>query len=156
MKAILASGLISLSLFTGALAFEVPWYDHMSLGDAQCKNYTLDGHIFHASCKDTEFQDSDYVDMSIDLNGCFANYDGNLNYVINGGYSSSCNPCHLNGTKLECECGIGGPKGGTKHNEVELNSWRTIMVTWPATGNPAMVCEDTTGIEKREARPFFA
>ncbi|KAI8945630.1 hypothetical protein F4801DRAFT_115747 [Xylaria longipes] len=158
MKASFASTLASLPLLAIVSAFEVPWYEKLSLGDANCQNFHLKKTVLHATCKNPARNPDEAkpVDLSLDLNTCFANYLGTLNYVSDGGYGSSCSWCHLVGTKLVCMCSVGGD-GGTKYNEYELNNWRTIRLTG---GDFTMHCGSTEGLEKRvdnkEARPFVA
>ncbi|KAI0457017.1 hypothetical protein F5B21DRAFT_465249 [Xylaria acuta] len=158
MKASFASTLASLPLLVMVSAFELPWYEKMSLGAANCQNIHLtDGHVLHATCTNPA-ADPSYtkpVDLSLDLNDCFANYMGTLNYVSNGGFGSSCSS-HLVGTKLVSKCSVGKDRG-TKHNEYELNDWHTIRLTGQ---DFTMHCGGTEGLEKRvnnkEARPFVA
>ncbi|KAI1145040.1 hypothetical protein F4825DRAFT_444892 [Nemania diffusa] len=131
----------------------------MSLGFCGCQNLQLtDGHVLHGTCTNSGI-DPSYrvpVDLSLDLNNCFANYLGNLNHVSNGGFSSTCSSCHMNGTKLACDCSIGKDLG-RKHSEYELDDWRTIRMT---SSDFNMDCGSTEGLEKRvdnkKARPFLA
>ncbi|KAI0912841.1 hypothetical protein F4824DRAFT_499570 [Ustulina deusta] len=159
MKANLASTLAYLPLLAIVSAFAIPYYEKMSLSSAHCQNIRLtDGHVLHATCTNPA-QDpaiTEPVDLSLDLDSCFANYLGTLNYVSDGGFSSSCSACHLVDTKLVCECSVGQGLG-TKHNEYELNYWRTIRLTLEDFN---LQCGSTEGVEKRadnkEARPFVA
>ncbi|KAI1463119.1 uncharacterized protein F4812DRAFT_463974 [Daldinia caldariorum] len=93
------------------------------------------------------------ADYSLDLNTCFANYVGSLNHVANGGFADSCTGCHMDGTKLICECLVGADRG-IKRNEVELDDWNLIQVNEESLG-----CGSTVGFERsvgKSARFFTA
>ncbi|KAI6090332.1 hypothetical protein F4821DRAFT_229090 [Hypoxylon rubiginosum] len=122
-----------------------------SLGNSDFENFFLtDTYTLHA----TDNHNNDYT---LDLNICFANYLGTLDHVTNlkGGFGGSCPSCAMNGTILSCECSMGEGLG-TKHNEFQLDDWKTIQV---APGG-ILSCSDMPGVEKRldnkSARLFVA
>ncbi|KAI0535177.1 hypothetical protein GGR58DRAFT_519640 [Xylaria digitata] len=159
MKASFASTLASLPFLATVLAFEIPWFEKLSITEAKCENIHLaDGHVLHVSCKNPVWDPATTKpeELTLDLNGCFANYMGTLNLVRDGGFASSCESCHLDGTKLVCECSVGEGLG-TKYTEYELDFWRTVRVEGPEL---QINCGGTEGLEKRvnnkNARPFIA
>ncbi|KAI1755370.1 hypothetical protein F4782DRAFT_551621 [Xylaria castorea] len=156
MKTSFASTLASLPLLAIVSAFELPSYDKLSLGAAYCKNIHLtDGHVLQATCTNVAAEGMKAHDLSLDLNGCFANYMGTLNHVADGGFGASCKSCKMVGTKLVCDCLVGDST--TKHTKYELDDWRTIRM---GGEDFTMSCGSTDGLEKRvenkEARPFVA
>ncbi|KAI0198230.1 hypothetical protein F4808DRAFT_436929 [Astrocystis sublimbata] len=147
MKLAFVSALASLALVFG---FEVPYWEKWLIM-AGCRDLTLLGSTLSATCThpwhDAEPNEFPQVDTnySIDLNQCFANYNGQLNHVPNGGYFASCS-CKLTGTKIVCQC-------WDKHHKLadtdyELDDWRTIQMS---AYDYNMACGGTGAIEKREA-----
>ncbi|OSX63421.1 hypothetical protein POSPLADRAFT_1138977 [Postia placenta MAD-698-R-SB12] len=69
-----------------------------------CEDESLDGQNLVASCTaDNGSQQS----STLNLNGCVANYDGDLNCAVNGGFAASCNvgSCGLAGGEyMQCYC----------------------------------------------------
>ncbi|KAI0149649.1 hypothetical protein F4776DRAFT_172816 [Hypoxylon sp. NC0597] len=155
MKTNFTSTLAFLPLLAFVSAFEVSDVYKKTLGNSACTNIHLtDGHVLHANCEDPGY--GKRMDVDLDLNQCFANYLGTLNFAPhgNGGFGGSCSPCQMVGTKLTCQCLIGGNRG-TKYSEVELNDWNVIQVE-----QDSISCASNEGIEKRavgkQARSFIA
>ncbi|KAI2604136.1 uncharacterized protein GGS25DRAFT_449447 [Hypoxylon fragiforme] len=154
MKLNIASTLAFLPLITVISATEVAGFLKNTLGNSDCTNIRLDdGHVLRTTCTDPEYKNR--TDVSLDLNGCFANYLGTLNHAYNGNFAGSCSGCHMDKTKLVCECSK-DESGCTKHTEYELSEWHTVQV------NPGgiLACDFNSGLEKRakdkEARAFVA
>ncbi|KAI1393008.1 uncharacterized protein F4822DRAFT_392833 [Hypoxylon trugodes] len=142
MKTNFASVLAFVPLLTIVTASEISDIYKKTLGNSDCTNIGLtDGHVLHATCTDPGVGKS--ADFDLELNDCFANYLGTLNHVTNGGFAGSCHSCHMDGTKLTCDCSTG--HGSSKHNVVELNDWDVIQIT-----EGSMYCGGTDGIEKRK------
>ncbi|KAI2467569.1 hypothetical protein F4781DRAFT_303411 [Annulohypoxylon bovei var. microspora] len=155
MKTNFASTLAFMPLLSIVSAMEVSDVYKKTLGNSDCANIHLTGnHVLHANCERPGY--GTHTDYELDLNKCFANYLGTLNYIPNGngGFGGSCSPCKMSGTKLVCECSV-GRRHGTRHNEVELNDWNVIQIQ-----DAELTCASTEGIEKRavgkEARLFAA
>ncbi|KAI1459877.1 hypothetical protein F4805DRAFT_34505 [Annulohypoxylon moriforme] len=144
MKGNFVSTLAFMPLLAIVSAFEVSDVYKTDIGNCDCTDIHLIGnHLLHANCERPGY--GLRMDYNLDLNKCFANYLGTLNYLPNGngGFGGSCSPCQMNGTKLVCECSIG--KGqGTRHNEVELNNWNVIQIQ-----DDQLACGSTEGLEKR-------
>ncbi|KAI0401139.1 hypothetical protein F4802DRAFT_601413 [Xylaria palmicola] len=165
MKATTASQLASLALYSLVSAFEVPLWEKMSLSDAHCEDINLtDSYILHARCVSVSSPSWDLnsppKDISLDLNKCFANYMGTLNFVPDGGFGTSCPECTIDDKKnLVCKCGIGAGMG-YKETTQGLNDWRIIRVAGLGNSEIEMSCHQDIGIQKRaddkEARPFVA
>ncbi|KAI1196132.1 hypothetical protein F5X97DRAFT_325807 [Nemania serpens] len=167
MKATIAlSTLASLALVS---AFEVPFWEKMSLSSASCRNVHLtDKYVLNADCANpSDPPPMEWRGISLDLNKCFANYLGTLNYVQDGGFGASCSDCRLEGDNhdLVCQCDKGDGTGN-KNTTYALSDWKTIRIEGCAgcqycekcVLNPS--CHYSDGIEKREedktARSFFA
>ncbi|KAI1806500.1 hypothetical protein F4811DRAFT_132393 [Daldinia bambusicola] len=145
MKTSIFSAVATLPLLTTVSAFEVADIYKTTLGSSDCTAIHLtEGRILRANCVKPGY--GSRTDYSLDLNTCFANYVGSLNHVVNGGFADSCTACHMDGTKLICECLVGADRG-IKHNEVELNDWNLIQVNEESLG-----CGSTAGIERRAGK----
>ncbi|KAI1159472.1 hypothetical protein F5B18DRAFT_655590 [Nemania serpens] len=146
MKATIAlSTLASLALVS---AYEVAPVEKMSLRDALCKNQPI----------------------NLDLNQCFANYLGTLNYVQDGGFGSSCDECYVDDSddtkyNLVCQCDTGADS--TMNTTYALGDWKTIRIqgclgcqACSKECNLAIGCHNSDYIEKRAedkiALPFLA
>ncbi|KAI1184574.1 hypothetical protein F5B17DRAFT_433421 [Nemania serpens] len=172
MKATIAfSTLASLPLAALVSAFEVPGWEKMSLRDALCKNVHLtDKYVLNADC--TNPYDPPPLQtrsISLDLNKCFANYLGTLNYVQDGGFGASCDECHLEGGdayNLVCQCDMGDGTNKNMNTTYKLGDWKTVRIEGcagcqycgPCNLNPS--CHSSDYIEKRsedkKARNFLA
>ncbi|KAI0837043.1 hypothetical protein F5Y06DRAFT_90700 [Hypoxylon sp. FL0890] len=155
MKTNFKTTLAFVPLLAFVSASEVSDVYKKTLGNSDCTNIHLTGgHVLHANCENPGY--GERMDFDLDLNGCFANYLGTLNHVPNGngGFGGSCSSCQMIGTKLSCQCLIGGGHG-TMHSEVELNDWDVIQVQ-----QGLLTCGSSEGVEKRaigrEARSFTA
>ncbi|KAI0106863.1 hypothetical protein F4814DRAFT_72194 [Daldinia grandis] len=142
MKTSFASVLAILPILTTVSAFEVADIYKNTLGNSDCTDIHLtEGHVLHANCIRLGYNSR--ADFQLDLNSCLANYLGSLNQRSNGGFGGSCNPCHMDGTKLICECSVGAGLG-TRHNEVELDDWSFIQVH-----DDSLTCSSPVGLEMR-------
>ncbi|OTA57453.1 hypothetical protein K449DRAFT_424833 [Hypoxylon sp. EC38] len=155
MKTTFTSTLAFLPLLALVSAFEVSDVYKKTLGNSNCTDIHLtDGHVLHANCDNPGH--GTFMDVDLDLNQCFANYLGTLNFTPNGhgGFGGSCSSCQIVDTKLTCQCSMGENRG-TKYTEVELNDWNVIQVQ-----EDSLSCDSHEGIEKRaigkEARFFIA
>ncbi|KAI1346812.1 hypothetical protein F5Y01DRAFT_296967 [Xylaria sp. FL0043] len=134
MRVTLAPILASVPCLAIVSAREIPDFEKMSLSSAKCEDvHLIDNHVLHATCTN-QFTDPAHTspkELSVDLDDCFANYDGNLNFLYwgPGGFSGSCISCFIaDDTKLVCQCYTGeGHK--TKYNEFNLDTWRVIRLT---------------------------
>lgn len=143
MKTSFASTLAILPILTTISAFEVADIYKTTLGKSDCTDIHLtEGHVLHANCVKPGY--GSRADFQLDLNSCLANYLGSLSHVSNGGFSGSCKPCRIDGTKLICECSIDECLG-TKHNEVELDDWDFIQVH-----EESLTCATLIGLEMRD------
>ncbi|KAI1474520.1 hypothetical protein K445DRAFT_20922 [Daldinia sp. EC12] len=152
MKTSVVSTLAILPILATVSAFEIADIYKKTLGNSDCTAIHLtEGRILRANCVKPGY--GSRADYNLDLNTCFANYLGSLNHVTNGGFSGSCAGCHMDGTKLICECLI-SPESGIKHNEVELDNWDLIQVN-----DDILTCgSDSVGLEMRgtgKAARFF-
>ncbi|KAF9810172.1 hypothetical protein IEO21_07103 [Rhodonia placenta] len=71
---------------------------------ATCEDESLDGQNLVASCT---ADDGSQQSSTLNLNGCVASYDGDLNCPVNGGFAASCNvaSCVLTGGEyMQCYC----------------------------------------------------
>ncbi|KAI0845701.1 hypothetical protein F5Y00DRAFT_164149 [Daldinia vernicosa] len=143
MKTSFASTTLAiLPILATVSAFEVADIYKTTLGRSKCTDIHLtEGHVLHANCDKPGY--GSRADYQLDLNSCLANYLGSLNHRANGGFGGSCDPCHMDGTKLICECSIGAGLG-TMHNEVELNDWDFIQVH-----DEILTCATPVGLEMR-------
>ncbi|KAI0415729.1 hypothetical protein F5X98DRAFT_345852 [Xylaria grammica] len=67
--------------------------------------------------------------VSLDLNGCLANYKGTLNGVLDGGFGASCPNCDLDATyKLTCDCETGS-NNETMKTSFDLSYWRAVRLS---------------------------
>ncbi|OTB02674.1 hypothetical protein M426DRAFT_24461 [Hypoxylon sp. CI-4A] len=146
MKTAIASSLAFLPLLAITSAFEVSDTYKKSLGNSDCTSILLeDAHVLRATCTDPGPRTK--VDLTLDLNTCFANYLGTLNHVPHGsgGFAESCKFCHLDRTSLVCECSAGAGHG-LRHSAVELADWNVIQFT-----EGKLYCDSTEGLTKRAA-----
>ncbi|XDG08210.1 hypothetical protein ABKA04_007825 [Annulohypoxylon sp. FPYF3050] len=155
MKANFASTLAFMPFLAIVSAMEVSDVYKTDIGNCNCNNIHLTGnHVLNANCVRPGY--GSRLNYSLDLNRCFANYLGTLNYIPegNGDFGASCGPCKMNGTKLDCECEVGKGRG-TRHNEVELNDYSVLQIR-----DDILTCDSTADIQKRavnkEARFFLA
>ncbi|KAI1768014.1 hypothetical protein GGR53DRAFT_479515 [Hypoxylon sp. FL1150] len=111
-----------------------------TFGTKQCTNAYLTGgpesndtYTLHVDCP------SGRLNYTLTLDSCFANYDGNLTHVANGGFSSSCFNCSIPGTgsHLVCGCSPMNDPDSLKQNKYLLDDPYTLQF------NPAdeMVCD---------------
>ncbi|KAK6949637.1 hypothetical protein Daesc_009720 [Daldinia eschscholtzii] len=136
MKTSVVSTLAILPILTTVSAFEIADIYKKTLGNSDCTAIHLtEGRILRANCVKPGYGSR------------------SLNHVTNGGFSGSCAGCHMDGTKLICECLI-SPESGIKHNEVELDNWDLIQVN-----DDILTCgSDSVGLEMRgtgKAARFF-
>ncbi|CAJ2506935.1 Uu.00g081210.m01.CDS01 [Anthostomella pinea] len=125
--------------------YQIPDWAKMALSKS-CKDISLtDKYTLHATCT---YPSSHTLDNALDLNGCFANYGGNLAFIApgSGGFGASCPHCELKGTKLVCDClgGYGAAQPSrTRRNELEMDDWEKF----PVNGDGSLTCGETEGIE---------
>ncbi|KAI1296987.1 hypothetical protein F5Y03DRAFT_292211 [Xylaria venustula] len=151
MKVNFASTIASLSLLTIGSAYVLDPNEKLTLSEALCQNIHLtDNHILHATCTNigVDPRVGGPYDLTLNLDDCFANYEGTLSWLpgTGGGFSSSCKSCHMVGTKLACQCETGLKPNDFKYNEYELDNWRVLKMSY-ADFN--MRCVNTFGMEKR-------
>lgn len=126
-----------------------PW-NKMSLGNGGCSDISLEAdHILHANCKGYVSEDpygppQKAKKVQLDLNKCFVNNLGTLNRAYGrGGYAGSCVACLVQDKTLRCSCKTGLKEPELKTNFINLDDWRTILVS----PNGDLGCPDTSGVE---------
>ncbi|KAI1108396.1 hypothetical protein F5Y14DRAFT_457098 [Nemania sp. NC0429] len=173
MKAIIA---LFLRLAALVSAEGSPSWEIMTLRQSCVDVHITDGHVLTATCANV--QDAPPIlskVLSLDLNNCFANHHGKLEYVQNGLFGRSCNKCHIDiedkNPQLVCECGTGlwGISDEQYVNSTySLKDWRTIRLAGcpgvsgavPGSCNLNMGCHNSDymseRVEDKVARHFLA
>ncbi|XXG99657.1 hypothetical protein Hte_005998 [Hypoxylon texense] len=144
-----ASFAFSLAFLSVVSAFEIADIYKPNIGKVDWDDlYLEDKYVLHATWSGHEY--------TLDLNNCFANYEGSLTHILdgNGNFGQSCPSCAMNGTVLTCECSKGEGLGN-QHNEFQLDDFKTLQFS-----DSEFTCTDMYGMEKRDdnkgARLFVA
>ncbi|KAI0202896.1 hypothetical protein F4808DRAFT_420188 [Astrocystis sublimbata] len=161
MKVSVAPTLASLLLLSCVSADDIPqacfypYRDYQSLSDAKCKDVFLeDNHILHANCSNQFIEESQrtYTETTIDLNNCYANYQGHMTHVKkNGGFNSTCacEPINPETFELTCSCYRGKCLKGVVTNTIKLDDWQVLQLL-PEGGGIQFIteCFDLRRIER--------
>ncbi|KAI1110124.1 hypothetical protein F5Y14DRAFT_372175 [Nemania sp. NC0429] len=178
MKATIALSTLAslLPLVAQVSAMELPGSEKLNLLEAKCENVRLTGkYTLEVDCRDGS--------ASLDLNSCFSNNLGALEYVQDGGFGATCEDCSVvklddrgrvvvgdNGKySLNCVCGTGGalmgPFGAVSmmNTTYDISDWQTIRIAGPPAVEACqhkkcgigMFCHGTEGLSKRAENGRF-